>query len=69
MCPIRHFKNAVVKLLDNHFNFVFAVDASGSFAIFWIDQNDQENDEDTLQVKTFELGEEPLAMHVYPKDK
>jgi len=37
MCTIRHFKKAVVKLLDCYSNFVFAVDAVGNLATFWID--------------------------------
>ena len=40
----------IVKLLDSYSNFIFAVDAIGNFAIFWVDENDLENDEDTLQM-------------------
>mmetsp|Transcript_39112 Transcript_39112/g.51151 ORF Transcript_39112/g.51151 Transcript_39112/m.51151 type:complete len:173 (+) Transcript_39112:320-838(+) len=69
MCPIRHFRQNVVKLLDSHENFVLAVDSAGSFALFWIDEQDQENDEDTLQKTTFELREEPVAMYLYPAEK
>ena len=38
MCPIRHFKTHVVKLLDCYSNFVLAVDAQGIFAVFLIDE-------------------------------
>ena len=48
MCTVRHFRQAIVKLLDSYSNFVCAVDANGSLAVFWIDENDQENDEDSL---------------------
>ena len=48
MCPIRHFKENVVKFLDSFSNFVFAVDAVGNLAIFRVDENDLENDEDTM---------------------
>ena len=69
MCPIRHFKNHVVKLLDCYSNFVLAVDARGTFAVFWIDQHDQENDEDTLQTRELVLNQEPIAMYVYPAER
>ena len=49
-CTIRHFRKNIVKLLDSYSNFIFAVDAIGNFAIFWVDENDLENDEDTLQM-------------------
>lgn len=70
MCPIRHFKNHVVKLLDCCSNFVLAVDAQGSFVVFWIDEHDQENDNDSLQ-KSFQvdLREEPVAMYLYPAER
>ena len=68
MCPIRHFRQNVVKLLASHSNYVLAVDAAGSFAVFWIDETDQENDEDSLQTQTQELREEPIAMYVYPAE-
>ena len=69
MCPIRHFRQAIVKVLDCYSNFVLAADAQGSFAVFWIDQNDQSNDEDTLQKATFEMREEPVAMYLYPAER
>lgn len=69
MCPIRHFKTHVVKLLDCHSNYVLAVDAQGTFATFWIDQQDQENDEDTLQKESLSLNQEPIAMYVYPAER
>ena len=50
MCSIRHFRNNIVKLLDSFSNYVIAVDAAGALAVFWIDEQDLENDEDTLQV-------------------
>ena len=70
MCPIRHFRQHVVKLLDCYSNFVLAVDAAGSFAVFWIDYEDLENDEDTLQTEGVSLnGEEPIAIYTFPADK
>ena len=29
MCPIRHFRENIVQLMDSYANFVFAVDTSG----------------------------------------
>ena len=69
MCPIRHFKENVVKFLDSFSNFVFAVDAVGNLAIFRVDENDLENDEDTMQTVVFQCGDEPVGMYVYPADK
>ena len=48
MCTIRHFRQAIVKCVESYSNYVCAVDANGRLAVFWIDENDQENDEDTL---------------------
>lgn len=48
MCTIRHFRQAIVKLLESHSNYVCAVDANGNLAVFWVDENDQENEEETL---------------------
>lgn len=56
--------------MDCHSNYVLAVDAAGSFAVFWIDYQDQENDEDTLKTCSVGLnGEEPIAMYTYPAEK
>ena len=46
-----------------------AVDANGNLALFWIDENDQENEEDTLQVSEHALNEEPVAMYLYPAER
>ena len=50
MCPIRHFKKNVVQLMESYANFVFAVDTEGELAVFLINEDDLENDDDTLQV-------------------
>ena len=42
--------------MDCFSNYVFAVDANGNLATFWIDENDQENEEDMLQMKQHALG-------------
>ena len=53
MCPIRHFKDNIIKFIDSFSNYVFAVDVAGNLAVFRIDENDLENDEDTLQTLKF----------------
>ena len=67
MCPIRHFKQNVVHCLDSYANFVIAVDKSGELAVFLIDEEDPENDEDTLITESIPLGQEPLQMYLYPE--
>ena len=56
MCPIRHFKQNVVHCLDSYANFVIAVDKTGELAVFLIDEEDPENDEDTLITESIPLG-------------
>ena len=46
-----------------------AVDSNGNLALFWIDENDQENEEETLQVLKYDLHEEPIAMYLYPAER
>ena len=38
-------------------------------AVFWVDENDQENEEDTLQIQEHALNEEPIAMYLYPAER
>lgn len=49
MCPIRHFKEHIVKFIEASQNLIFAADTQGQVAIFLIDENDLENDNETLQ--------------------
>ena len=66
MCPIRHFRQSLVKLLESYANFVFAVDQQCQLAAFWVNENDQENDEDSLVTKTMQFGGEPVGLYLYP---
>ena len=42
MCPIRHFKQHIVKFIDAYQNLVFAADRNGEVAIFYLCETDLE---------------------------
>ncbi len=45
-----------MKIVDCFENFIFAADEKGHFAIFLINENDMENDDDTLTSQSFVHG-------------
>ena len=49
-CTIRHFKPHLVKFIDAAQNLIIAADTEGEVALFLIDENDLENDNETLKV-------------------
>lgn len=53
MCPIRFFKGSLIKFVDAFNHFVFAADDQGTVAVFLINENDLENDDDTLREQSF----------------
>lgn len=65
MCPIRHFPE-IIKCIDSYNNFVFAADTVGNLAIFLINEEDMENDNDSLLVQSYKHPEgiEYLKHHV-----
>lgn len=56
MCPIRHFRENLVKFIEASQNLIFAADTQGQVAIFLIDENDLENDDETMQTESFKTN-------------
>lgn len=56
MCPIRHFREHLVKIIEASQNLVFAADTQGEVAIFLIDEKDLENENETLKVESFKTN-------------